>query len=96
MKALPTNAIPYRRTPEFNEGSVPKGLLRSHRTNPGVWGKIVVLEGNLSYRVLEPEFAEHRLDPEHHGIVEPTVRHEVRPQGSVRFYVQFYRINEWT
>ena len=94
MKSLPANATPYRRTPEFTASSVPKGLLQSHRTKPGVWGKIVVLEGRLIYRILEPELAEHRLDPEHQGVVEPAVRHEVQPLSDVRFYVQFYRIDQ--
>ena len=54
MKALPANVFPYKRTPEFTESTVPAGLLRSHDTKDGVWGKIVVLEGTLLYRILEP------------------------------------------
>ena len=91
MKVLPDDLTPYRRTPEFTESSVPRGLLESHSTKAGVWGEIVVLEGILGYRILEPELEEHRLDPAHHGVVGPTIKHEARPQGSVTFYVQFYR-----
>ena len=91
MKTLPENYLPYKRTPEFTETSVPDGLLRSHTTKEGVWGKIVVLEGLLLYRVLEPAIEENLLDPTRFGVVEPTVRHEVEPRGAVRFYVEFYR-----
>ena len=91
MKELPENVKPYKRTPEFTAETVPSGLLRDHNTKPGVWGKIVVLEGTLLYRILEPEVEEHRLDPEHPGVVEPTVKHEVEVQGDVRFYVEFHR-----
>ena len=91
MKTLPTDVVAYRRTPEFTEASTPRGLRSSHRTKPGTWGEIVVLEGTLLYRVLEPDVQEIRLDPGNPGIVEPTVRHEIEPSADARFYVQFYR-----
>lgn len=91
MKSLPDNVAPYKRTPEFNELSVPEGLLRNHQTKAGVWGKIVVLEGKLRYSINEPEVEVIELDPDRFGVVEPTVPHEVKPLGRVRFYVEFYR-----
>ncbi len=92
MKTLPTNAVAYKRTLEFTQLSVPSGLLRSHTTKEGAWAKIVVLEGALTYRILEPATEEVVLTPENHGVVEPTVRHEVVPHPGVRFYVEFYRL----
>ncbi len=94
MKALPTAAVPYRRTPEFNETSVPAALLRRHDTKPGVWGRIEVLEGELIYRILEPAIEEHLLQPGVDGVVEPGVPHEVEPRGAVRFFVEFARVPE--
>lgn len=91
MKALPANVAPYQRTPDFTESSVPRGLLHSHNTKAGVWGKIVVLDGALIYRILEPVLEELLLSAGDCGIVEPTVKHEVEPQGRVRFHVEFYR-----
>lgn len=70
---------------------MPDALLSSHRTKSGTWGKIVVLEGNLIYRILEPRLEELQLDPEHPGVVEPTVRHEIELRAEARFYIQFYR-----
>lgn len=90
MKPLPEAVVAYKRTPEFDENSVPNGLLKSHQTKESVWGKIVVLEGCLQYTILEPELEVILLDANHFGVVEPTVLHEVKPQGSVRFYVEFY------
>jgi tellurite resistance-related uncharacterized protein len=90
MKTLPANAVPYKRTAEFTHSSVPSGLLRGHSTKPGAWGKIVVLEGTLTYRILEPTIEEVLLSPEHCGVIEPTIKHEVVPQSGVRFYVEFY------
>ena len=91
MKTLPVDVIAYKRTPEFTVNTVPVGLLNSHNTKAGVWGKIVVLEGEVRYRILEPEFEEVRLDVHTYGVVEPTVRHEVALSPDARFYVEFHR-----
>ena len=91
MKKIPENCFPYKKTPEFDEGSVPKGLLKSHSTKEGTWGKIIVLEGQLRYRVNGAEQEEFVLDEERFGVVEPTILHEVKPLGRVRFYVEFCR-----
>lgn len=90
MKNLPVSVNPTRKTPEFDEASVPKGLLKAHQTKAGIWGKIVILEGELQYKINEPEEEIIILTTENHGVVEPTVLHEVKPLGSVKFYVQFY------
>ena len=91
MKQLPSNVALYKKTPEFTEDSVPPGLLNAHQTKESVWGKIVVLEGKLQYTISEPEKEVIILDENIFGIVEPTVLHEVKPLGKVRFYVEFHR-----
>lgn len=91
MKALPATVQPYKRTPEFNQDTIPPGLLRAHQTRDGVWGKIVVLEGRLLYTINEPTPESIELDVSRYGVVEPTVLHEVRSLGPVRFYVEFLR-----
>lgn len=91
MKVLPENVSSYKRTPEFDENSVPPGLLHAHQTKDAVWAKIVILEGSLQYTINEPEKEVLILDETLHGVVEPTVLHEVKPLGRVRFYVEFYR-----
>jgi len=91
MKDLPTEVSSYKRSPEFTKETVPKGLLRAHQTKEGTWAKIVILEGELRYRILEPAVEEFDLSPSNFGIVEPTILHEVEPLTQVRFYVEFYR-----
>ena len=91
MKALPEGVSSNAGTPEFTEESIPENLLKSHRTRAGIWGRIVVLEGRLRYRILEPEIRAFELSPGNPGIVEPGVAHEVEPIGRVRFRVDFYR-----
>jgi tellurite resistance-related uncharacterized protein len=89
MKQIPENVTAYKQTPEFDEISVPKGLLNAHQTKEGVWGKIVILEGVLQYTISEPEEVI-LLDVNRFGVVEPTALHQVKPLGKVRFYVEFY------
>jgi tellurite resistance-related uncharacterized protein len=91
VKTLPPDVVPYRRTAEFTETTVPSGLRRRHTTQRGVWGRIKVLEGALRYRILEPQLEEHVLSADRAGVVEPEVPHEVEPIGAVRFYVEFLR-----
>lgn len=91
MKTLPTDVKAYKRTPEFDQSTVPEGIRRDHRTKSGVWGKIVVLSGELDYVIHAPEHEVVRLRVGQHGVVEPEVWHHVRPVGEVRFYVEFYR-----
>ena len=91
MRAIPETCTPYKQTPVFDEVSLPQGLRNAHQTKAGTWGKIVVLKGKLRYRILEPALVEYVLDPEHSGVVEPQVLHEVEPEGMVSFYVEFYR-----
>jgi len=90
MKSLPDNVVSYKRTPEFSETTIPEGLLKNHQTKANVWGKIVVLSGHLLYTIQDP-FEEITLDINTYGVVEPTVLHQVKPIGSVLFYVEFYQ-----
>lgn len=90
-RVLPPTVKFYRRTPEFDERTIPDGLRKSHQTKLGVWGRIVVLEGQLRYRILEPRIEDLLLDPNNPGIIAPTSKHEVQPVDGVRFFVEFYR-----
>lgn len=81
--------VSYKRTPVFDEESLPAGLRREHRTKPGVWGIIRVLDGRLRYQVLDPA-SETILTPDHPGLVLPEVPHLVEPLGPMRMQVEFY------
>lgn len=91
MRRLPDGVSEYARTREFSEASIPANLLRRHRTSTGAWARIVVLDGRLRLRILEPEVEEVELSAGRHGVVEPQVAHEVEPLGRVRFHIEFWR-----
>ena len=80
---------PYKRTPVFDENTLPAGLRREHRTKPGVWGIIRVLDGRLRYRVLDL-VSEKILDSQNPGLVLPDQPHFVEALGPMRMQVEFY------
>lgn len=89
MSATSGRSMPYKSTPVFDEATLPAALRREHRTRPGVWGVIRVLEGQLRYHVLEPA-SEAVLDPSCPGLVLPDQPHFVEPLGPMRMQVEFY------
>ena len=91
MKELPANVPSYRKTPEFDESSIPRGLLKAHQTKEGVWGKITVSKGKLECKINDPETEIVILDKNRYGVVEPTILHEVKAIGKVKFHVEFYK-----
>ena len=90
LSGLPAGLVAYRRTPIFDQDTIPAGLRREHRTAPGVWGLITVIEGRLRLRMLRP-VAETLLTAGASVAVAPQQPHEVAPDGPVRFYVEFHR-----
>jgi len=81
----------YRRTPRFDERSVPAALLERHTTKAGVWALIHVSAGRLRYRIHEPYDEERVVEAGERAVVLPEVEHEVEPLGPVEFQVAFLR-----
>lgn len=90
MAELPDHVRAFRKTDVFSETSVPAGLLRDHATKEGVWGLIEVISGELSYAVPERGL-DVILRPGAPGVIEPAVKHRVKPLGEVEFTVEFWR-----
>ena len=88
---LPAGHAPYKRTPDFDQSSIPAGLRKDHATKRGVWGVLHVLSGRLNYVVEPPLAGEHQLDPQRMGIIVPEVLHRVHADEDVVFFVEFYR-----
>ena len=87
MKQLPDSVEKYSSSPVFSEESIPNNLCSAHATKAGVWGRIVVKRGALTYTILgTPEEAIH-LTPGVYGIIEPETPHFVTPEAEVEFQV---------
>lgn len=91
VPGLPDNVTAYKRTPTFDQYTLPAGLRREHRTKAGVWALIHVQEGSLRYRVLDPP-GEEILVPGKPGVVRPEQPHEVEPLGAIRMFVEFFTV----
>lgn len=89
MKTLPEHVQQYSSSPVFTENTVPKGLLKDHSTKSGVWGLICVNEGELEYIIEDQET--HILTPKNKGVVEPEIKHHIKPLGAVSFFIEFYK-----
>lgn len=68
---------------------MPEGLLKDHNTNNGVWGLICLEQGELEYIIEDKET--HILTPDNKGVVEPEIKHHIKPLGKVIFRVEFYK-----
>ena len=88
---FPQDFVSYQKTPVFEEDSIPKGLQSEHSTKPGVWAKLHILEGRLKYSILSPINKKITLDSTQEGVIVAEVPHYVEPEGTVRFYVEFFR-----
>ena len=87
----PEGFVADGRTREFDEATIPSGLLREHSTKRGVWARIHVVSGTLTYHVGTPIdrcFVVDRAEP---GIIIPEVPHRLEAVGPVRFSVEFWR-----
>jgi tellurite resistance-related uncharacterized protein len=91
MKSLPTHVEKYANSPEFAETTIPKNLLSEHATKQGVWGRLVVKSGALTYTILGDTQESIRLEGGDFGVIEPTTGHFVKPDGAVTFLIEFYR-----
>lgn len=87
---IPENCRPYKKTPVFTEETVPAGILKDHATKAGTWGLLSILEGSLEY-VVPAKNHRQVLTPDTRAVIEPEVLHHVKPLGSVRFFVEFWR-----
>lgn len=80
---------PDKRTLIFDENTLPTGLRSVHRTKPGVWGLIRVLEGRLRYRVFEPP-SEVVLMTGYAGLLLPDQLHLIEPLAPMRVQIEFH------
>ena len=89
MTDFPQTLTKYSESPEFTQDTIPLALRRDHYTKDGVWGKIVVTEGELLY--LREDLPAQVVPATKPATIFPTEPHSVSPRGNVRFKVEFYR-----
>ena len=89
-RRLPAGVGLVRTTDTFTDESVPAGLRRAHRVAAGVWGRLVVLAGAVTY-VEEGSGLDRTLGPGDAQVIAPDTAHHVEPAAGARFHVEFHR-----
>lgn len=89
MPAMPDNMQRHRTTPLFMAENIPDALRKTHRTAPGVYGRIVITKGRMLYTIGRKEC--HVLTSETPGVIEPEKLHFVTPLDDTEFVVEFYK-----
>jgi len=90
---LPASLRSVRTSAEWNEHTLPAGLLRSHRLGPGTWGRIRVHDGRLQFSMATQPPLDVELLRDTEQAIPPEMDHEVRPIGEVRFSLDFLAVD---
>ena len=88
---LPEGSELVRTTPEFDQHTVPAGLLAAHTTGTGVWGRLVVHHGSATFTFEDQPGSPHRLHRGDMIVIAPQRPHRVTVTGPVRFVIEFHR-----
>lgn len=87
---LPDGVALVRTTPVFTIETVPAGLLRAHQVAPGVWGRLKVEAGTVTFA--QESTGESRVVAAGEAqVIEPEALHHVEPSPDARFAVEFHR-----
>jgi tellurite methyltransferase len=87
---LPDGLRFVRRSPEWGEATIPKGLLSDHKLADATWGVITVHRGTLRYVVSSLPPIDQTLGAGMKGTIPPEVAHRVHAIGVVRFSIDFF------
>lgn len=96
---MPEGLTLKRTTEDFDQSTVPPGLLKAHRIATGVWGVLRVREGSVRF-ILEDRFVLEDdsvaapvvdLGPGESTVIPTAVPHRVELGPDARFAVEFYR-----
>ena len=90
---LPGDLRLVRSGPEWDEHTVPTGLLRAHQLAGGTWGRIVVHDGQLQFVAATEPVVELVLRPGSTQAIPPEIEHMVQLLGPVRFSIEFLAVD---
>jgi tellurite resistance-related uncharacterized protein len=88
---LPADLRVARTTPVWDDVSMPAALRSSHRVAAGTWGLVRVEDGRLRFRAATDPPLDVVLEAGDAQPIPPEVEHDVQPDGSARFCVDFLK-----
>jgi len=80
-------------SPEWDELTVPAGLLRAHRVPPNRWGRLEVRQGRLQFTASTRPPVEVELGAQATQAIPPGIEHRVVLLGPVRFSIGFFAVD---
>ncbi len=87
---LPDTVEKYSQSRPFTETTTPPNFQKYHSTRPGVWGKLVLESGAMTF-AWEDNDAHLSLGEGDTVVIPPEMPHRVILDGPVSFIVEFYR-----
>lgn len=95
MMPIPTDLRVYHSSPRFTPETVPEKLLTDHQLKPGVYGRVVVVEGEVEYWVDgDPPRMTPILPGDREVRVLPEQCHWIKPLAGAVFYIEFLRVDD--
>lgn len=91
-RAIPTGFELARTTDIFDNDTVPAGLLRAHRVAAGIWGRLVVHTGTVTFVFEDEPDTPVSVGAGDAVIIPPARPHHVELDGPASFAVEFHRL----
>jgi tellurite resistance-related uncharacterized protein len=91
---LPDGLRLVRSSKEWDERTIPPGLLHANHVASGTWGRILVRRGRLQFVASTAPPISLVLGPGSTQAIPPDVEHHVRPLGAVSFSIDFLGVDE--
>lgn len=89
QRMLPEPAQHYKSTPTFDQDSLPAGILRNHSLKRGTWGKLIVLNGEVTFHEGQEQWV---VTPQAAHVILPEVVHHLEVTGPVSLRVDFLKV----
>ncbi len=91
LRELPDGLVLTRTTDVFDNHTVPAGLLRAHRAADGVWGRLVVHTGCLTFVFDDEPDQPIAVAAGETVAIPPARQHHLELDGPATFVVEFHR-----
>ncbi|HWL42234.1 MAG TPA: DUF1971 domain-containing protein [Ilumatobacter sp.] len=88
---LPDGLEHGRTTDVFDEQHHPRGLLRAHRVAEGVWARLLVHTGSLTFVFDDQPKQPIEVAAGADLVIPPSLPHHVEIDGPVTFAIEFHR-----
>ena len=94
--AIPDGFELARTTDVFDNNTVPAGLLRAHRVAKGVWGRLIVHTGSVTFVFEDQPDQPISVAAGQHVVIPPARPHHLELDPPATFAVEFYQLSAGT